>query len=162
MHHRLSLILFSLTLISFGACDLVDPLGSQPSLNNSIDSVKVSSIKFDIRHLMSSEEWVYFPGENVDITNFKNIDSVRFAANLRCRGFYDLCIVELYDFTNMQAIPSSTVDSNTRFYFKYVESPNIYFEFPKDEVLLGIRMRSSKEGNYVEVAYDSEILIYSH
>ena len=81
---------------------------------------------------------------------------------MRCQGYYDRCLVELYDFTNMKAVLNSTVDSNTRAYFKYVESPNIYPTFPKEEALMGIRIKSSKEGNFVEVAYDSEILIYSH
>ena len=162
MHNRLSTVLFILILSSFGACSLFDPMGSQSSSNNTPDSVKVSSIKFSVRHLTSSEEWVYFPGENVDISSFRDIDSVRFGANMRCQGYDERCIVELYDFTNDRAVLNSTVDSNIRFYFRYVESPNIFSAFPKDEALMGIRMRSSKEGNFVEVAYDSEIVIYSH
>jgi len=140
---------------------LEDPVGPQSALNNSSDAVKISTIKFSVRHLTSSEDWLYFPGEMVDIASFRNVDSVRFASNMRSQTYPERCIVELYDFTNEQPIINSTVDANVRFYFKYVESPDILPKFPKEKVLMGIRMRSSKEGTFVEVAYDSEILVYS-
>lgn len=162
MNNRISTVLYLLILISFGACNLFEPVQPQSGIINSSDSVKISVVKFSIRHLTSSEEWTYFPGDNVDITSFRNIDSVRFAANMRSQGYDELCIVELYDFTNERSVRYSTVDSNVRFYFKYVESFNIFPDFPKEEVLMGIRMRSSKKGNFVEVGYDSEIIIYSH
>jgi len=162
MYKRLSKILFILLMSSLGACSLVDPTASKHGLNNSPDSVKISSIKFSVRHLTASEAWVYFPDDIVDITSFRNIDSVRFGANMRSQNYPERCIVELYDFTNDRPVYNSTVDASVRYYFKYVESLDIYPVFPKGEVLMGIRMRSSKEGNHVEIAYDSEILIFSH
>lgn len=162
-YKQLSNLLFILILGFAGSgCELLDPVPLQNPTNNLSDDVKISSIKFSLRHLTSSEEWVYLPGEMVVIASFRNVDSIRFASNLRSQKYPEECIVELYDFTNKWPVPNSTVASKVRFYFEYVESPDIYANFPREKVLLGIRMRSSKDGNFVEVAYDSEIIIYSH
>lgn len=156
------IVLFIFFLVAAASCSQFDASVSPFGLNSADNEVEIETIKFEIRHLTLSEEWTYFPKEYVNILDYYEIDSVRFSANMRSQDFYENCIVELYDFTNDRPIRNSTVTSNVRFYFKYVESSNILPTFPQDEALLGIRIRSSREGNPVEVAYESQILIYSH
>lgn len=155
-------LLLLVLLIAISSCSQLDPVAPQLGPNASQDNPEVEIIPFSVRHLTSSVEWTYFPFEEVNILDYRDVDSVRFSANMRSQDYYENCIVELYDFTNDRPIRNSTVKSNVRFYFKYVESNNILPGLPLSEALLGVRVRSSREGNPVEIAYDSQIMIFSH
>ena len=165
MQNRGSIYYVTALLLLFGlcACDPNAPTFPQLAAQQaSANKVNVTSIDYEVRKWTSSEDWIYLTSKDIDLSNFRNADSVTFATSLRCQQEYALGIAQLYNFDEDRAITNSQVESNVRAYFKYVESQDILQFLPQDKAEIGIRIRSSQEGVPIEIAYETAIKIYTH
>ena len=159
---KINLFLFVVLVNILLSCSLFDADAVRKSQVGSDNEPILQIIQLDVPKITSSADWVYCEGAEVDINDFLNVDSIVFAILLRSQESTESGIVELYDFSAETSVLNSRVESNVRYILNYVESADILSTFPKDPALLGIRVKSSREGHFVEVGSGTELLIYSH
>ncbi len=157
-----SLILTLVLVNVLFSCSLFDPGSVQKSQKGSDNEPIIQIIELDVQKRTSSADWVYCEAVEVDIKKFFNVDSVVFGTLLRSQKSTEKAIVELYNFSLESSIQNSRLESNVRYILNYVETQNMLATFLEEPTLLGIRLKSSKEGHFVEVGAGSQILIYSH
>jgi hypothetical protein len=82
-------------------------------------------------------------------TYYPGVDSIIFVAEPYVSDPSNNCILELYNITDQQVIPGSTLTSNVLVPGTFIQTGNIYNNLPDDkEITLGLSQRSSKEGFY--------------
>lgn len=159
---KINLFLFVVLANILLSCSLFDEDAVRKSQVGSDNEPIIHIVMLDVPKLTSSADWVYCEGTQVDINNFLNVDSIVFGTLLRSQESTESGIVELYDFNKERSVLNSRVESNVRYILNYVESGDILSTFPQDPTLLGIRVKSSREGHFVEVGSGTELIIYSH
>ena len=151
-----------LPLLVFNSCSLFDPQATLNLPQQSAGEIIIESIEFNVQKRGTNSEWQYCKMQNVDLSQYTNVDSIIFTPNMRSQLLKEHCIVELYDFDKNQPVLNSRVESTVRYTLHYGRSDDMISTFPKEKTLIGFRYRSSKEGHYIEVGFGSRILIYTH
>ena len=145
------------------SCGLNDPGAMLPNFQRGNSQEPIEQIfELDVMKGTSSADWVYVEAKEFNINNYNNIDSIVFATLLRSQKSTEKAIAELYDFTNQRSVLNSTVEANVRYVLNYVESANILPTIAKDLIIIGIRLKSSAEGHFVEVSGGNSLIIYTH
>jgi len=82
-------------------------------------------------------------------SNYVNVDSIVFGANMGTSSSSSNCIVELYDVTDSVVIAGGTLITNASGFFgdwPWIYSNNLLNSLPDKEISLGFRIRSSQQG----------------
>jgi hypothetical protein len=81
--------------------------------------------------------------------NYVGVDSIILAANSYVADVSNTAIVELYNVTDKQVVPNSTIRSSNLYNpDAYVQTSNVYNALPNKEITLGISLKSEKEGMF--------------
>ena len=155
--------LLLLLTVFITSCSLTDPGAMLPNTQSGNIQEPIEQIfELDVKKSTSSTDWVYIEAKEFNINNYNNIDSIVFGTLLRSQKSTEKAIAELYDFTNQRSVLNSTVEANVRYVLNYVESANILPTLPKAPITIGIRLKSSAEGHFVEVSGGNSLIIYTH
>lgn len=163
MNFKIQIVVFIIAaVLVLNSCSLLDPATNLNSVQQASDKVITNSIDFNIQKSSTSSEWVFCETQEIDISNYTNVDSIIFNPNMRSQRTDQHCIVEVYNFDTNQPVLNSHVESTVRYTLHFGRSANMISTFPRERTLIGIRFRSSKDGHYIEIGIGSRILIYSH
>ncbi len=142
---RILLLLVSLTLITAGCRKTVeDPTAVPPGDRQ---------IKFSLPYAASYDTMYWLTDEQVNIHKFNidfysDVDSVIY-------GFYSYLekdnngTIELYNFTDSIPIAGSLINVVSNENKGYYQSGNLKDAFPHKEITLGLRLKGSVTGNYL-------------
>lgn len=107
-------------------------------------------------HLPTVDEAGYFNDIKTSLLKFKienypGVDSVSFGAYMYTSDPNTKCIVELFNKTDNTVIASSIITTNQTTETFVETTKNFVNEFPKKEIVLGMRVRTEKQGVYVSM-----------
>ncbi len=101
---------------------------------------------------------ICYPGgyiTNFKISNYVDIDSVIFCANMGSSDSSADCILELFDVTDSVVVGGSSLITNATGQYSpgwpWLYSGNLINSFPDKEISLAFRIRTNKQGSTVEV-----------
>jgi len=152
-----------LLLFFFFGCDLPYP----PPAPQKANSAKIITLQFEGDFSGKSENWTVLNENSLSQIKFNinnyyyNIDSVVFKASLRSEQQNVRCFVELFNITEGVPIAGSTLTSKIRYQLHSVRSENVKFNLPAKDMVLGVRVRSERNSNYIE-ARNFLLLLYYH
>ena len=84
-----------------------------------------------------------------NLNNYPNVDSIMFTAELKSESLFEECKVQLFDITNNQVIENTEFTMNSANYVLVETTVNLFDFIPKEEITLGIRVKSSKSNHWV-------------
>ncbi len=97
----------------------------------------------------TNTSWVMSPNAclltKFNIENYIGVNRIVFSAAIESANGANNCFVELYDLTNDVPISQSTVQTNSTTVV-WVDTINIFSQFPDEEITLGVRIRSEING----------------
>ncbi|HNP18896.1 MAG TPA: hypothetical protein PKL31_10710 [Fulvivirga sp.] len=154
-------ILFFFTLISLASCNLLgDGMQSPNTSQGKSDAINFNGILSTNSpdwQLSSSLQRNYF-----DKSKYQNIDSIIFQAGLRTPSADVKCQAQLYIIDDGKEVYGSELTSVVNYQLNQLNTGNLKFSLPDNNVLLGVRLRSSKAGVTVYSGDASYLKIYYH
>ena len=96
-----------------------------------------------------------------DIRNYIGVDSIIFVANPYVLNASNFAFVELYNSTDDEVITNSLLTSNNLGNdAELINTSNLINEFPKKEISIGIKLRSSLEGEFSASGTSSHLFLF--
>ena len=78
------------------SCSLLDPGANSNSPQTSPSLIITESIDFKIQKSSTQSDWLYCKIQDVDLSQYSNLDSIIFTPNMRSQHDDEYCIVELF------------------------------------------------------------------
>lgn len=141
------------------SCNLLDNGANFPDDNQS----KSETIYFSGRLSTGSADWYLSPSDQratFDKSRYTEIDSIIFQAGLRTpTGDVD-CEAQLYIINEEKEVSGSNLRSVVSYQLNQVRSEDLQYSIPDQEVELGVRLRSSRQGVTVYSGDASFLMVY--
>ncbi len=95
-----------------------------------------------------------------DKRNYSGLNSIVFSSNPYSADINSKSIVELYNISDNMPINNTAIKSSQAEHeINYLETDNVYNDFPNKEIDLGIRIRSEKGGVLSGLRYNSYLTL---
>ncbi len=153
-------LLFS-TLIILASCNLLGDGIQSPNLSQG----KTDVIIFDGILSTNSPDWQLSSSLQrsfFDKSKYENIDSIIFQAGLRTPYADVKCQAQLYIIDDGKEVYGSELTTIVNYQLNQLNTGNLKYSLPENNVLLGVRLRTSRSGVTVYSGDASYLKIYYH